>query len=361
MDQNKVAQNNSGKKSQEEEIDLGQLFILIGKGFSKLFNFIGSIFRSIFNGIINFILFLRRNTIKLFIASLIGAVLGGVYQHYYKTTTYESSMTVQPNYGSSVQLYKNIDFYQNLVKQKDVEKLASNLNLSVEEAESITFLEVEPYENENQVLIAYESFISTLDSSVTKYLEYEKFAEEQPVESFKYHIITVKSKDKYIFDKLRSPIIASIIRNPYYDLMKGSSYSNLMRKKKAVEHSMSELDSLRLLYKRVMITESEKKSSGGTNFFMGNVGANRNDALVFDKFMDMNEILIDVNKQLAEESEVINVVSSFNPIGSKVAGLKRNLIVVGFIAGFIIAFMTIIVMGLNKELNHIEEKLKSRK
>ena len=34
----------TAKNNNEEEVDLGSLFVIIGKGFKNLFNFIGSIF-----------------------------------------------------------------------------------------------------------------------------------------------------------------------------------------------------------------------------------------------------------------------------------------------------------------------------
>ena len=43
---------NQKQQNNEEEVDLGSLFIIIGKGFSKFFNFIGSIFKGIFDFLI---------------------------------------------------------------------------------------------------------------------------------------------------------------------------------------------------------------------------------------------------------------------------------------------------------------------
>ncbi len=56
----------------------------------------------------------------MMLAALIGGSLGAVYQYAFKEVQYESSMTVEPNFGSAVQLYKNIDYYYSLVKQDDL-------------------------------------------------------------------------------------------------------------------------------------------------------------------------------------------------------------------------------------------------
>ena len=49
----------TAKNNNEEEVDLGSLFVIIGKGFKNFFNFIGSIFKGIFHRFILILIFLR--------------------------------------------------------------------------------------------------------------------------------------------------------------------------------------------------------------------------------------------------------------------------------------------------------------
>jgi len=137
-----------------------------------------------------------------------------------------------------------------------------------------------------------------------------------------------------------------------------TSYSNLLSRKKAIQESMGELDTLRALYKEVMLAES-KKEVNGTNIYMSSTGSNDKEVVVFDKFMKMNEALIDVNKQLTEENEVINVVSSFNPVGMKQGGILRNYTILGAVLGFVLVFLALIGVYLNKQLVSYENKMKS--
>ena len=65
-------------KQTEEEVDLGSLFVVIGNGFRKLFNFIWKVLTGLFHFLILILLFLKENSIKLAIAAVIG---GGI--HYY--------------------------------------------------------------------------------------------------------------------------------------------------------------------------------------------------------------------------------------------------------------------------------------
>lgn len=333
----------------EDDIDIGQLFAMIGRGLSGMTDFIGNLFKTLLNWIVLLLLFLRKNFRKMILAAVIGGLLGAVYQYGIKEKEYESSMTVEPNFGSALQLYKNIDYYLSLVKQHDFERLASSLDISTEEAESISWIEVNPYSNENEVLISYKNFVHGLDSNTVKLLEYKTFAKKIPVEAYKYHVVKIVSKDKYIFSKLESPIINSIVHNTYYDKIKTTAHSNLITRKSALENSMIQLDSLRSLYKKVLLAESEKENTG-TNIFMAENGAHTKEVDIFDKYMLMNEQLIDVNKQLTAENEVVNVVSSFNSIGMKVKTWYKNFAILGFLGGFIAMLLFISFKQLDKLL-----------
>lgn len=349
MKKNELEGKEDASLAKEEDIDIAQLFILIGRGLSGIVNFFTSIIKTIFSWFLLFILFLRANLKKMILAALIGASLGAIYQYALKEVQYESSMTVEPNFGSAVQLYKNIDYYLSLVKQDDFERLAASLNISKEEAESISWIEVEPYSNENQILLSYKNFMAELDSNVVKLVDYQKFSKEQPIESFKYHIVKITSKDKYIFKKLESPIINSITSNTYYDKVKTTAYTNLISKKLALESSMTELDSLRVLYKQVLLAESAKENSG-TTIFMSEKASTTKEVDLFDKYMLMNEELIEVNEKLTTENEVVNIVSSFNSIGMKVKSWYKNFAIIGFIAGFGLMFLMISIRKLDQQL-----------
>ena len=343
-------------QSKEDDLDIAQLFVLIGKGFTSIINFISHLLQTIFGWFLLLIIFIRGNLKKMMLAALIGGSLGAVYQYALKEVQYESSMTVEPNFGSAVQLYKNIDYYLSLVKQDNFEKLASSLNISKEEAASISWIEIEPYSNENQVLLSYKDFIAELDSNAVKHVDYKIFSKEQPTESFKYHVVKITSKDKYIFNKLEFPIINSISSNNYYTNVKTTAYKNLISKKSALESSMIELDSLRELYKKVLLTESVKENSG-TNIFMSETGSASKEVDVFDKYMVMNEELIEVNEKLTSENEVVNVVSSFNAIGMKVKTWYKNFAIIGFIAGFVLMFLMISIRKLDQQLVNYKNQL----
>ena len=134
---------------QDGEVDLGSLFKIIGKGFNNLFNAIGQFFKSIFHYLVLLLLFLRNNAVKLGIAIFIGAAIG-LYLDLTQPKLYSSTMIVEPNFKSAQQLYKNINFYHELIKQKDSNLLAQTFNISVNEASKLKGFYIEPIRNENE-------------------------------------------------------------------------------------------------------------------------------------------------------------------------------------------------------------------
>ena len=61
---------------QSEEVDLGQLFKLIGKAFDRLFKFIGSVFNKIFLTFVWFVFFIKTRILKFVIAGILGLLIG---------------------------------------------------------------------------------------------------------------------------------------------------------------------------------------------------------------------------------------------------------------------------------------------
>jgi len=342
----------------DEEIDLGHLFYVLGRAISSVFTWFFNLLKGIWDLFISLLLLIRANFKALAAAALLGGLIGGIYQYGIKNKEFESSMTLQPNFGSSVQLYKNIDFYQSLIEQEDFGRLTESLKITEDEARSLKKIEVDPYENDNQVLLAYKDFVQNLDSLTFDLVGYEEFAKAQPEESFKYHVVTVRARDRFVFEKLEGPIINSIINNKYYDKVKSNAYENLLSKKKAFESSLLELDSLRSIYKKVMIAESQKENSG-TNIYLAELNASNKEVMVFDKYLALNEDLFEVNNRLTEEREVINVVSSFNSVGMKAKGWYRNYAILGFIAGFALVLVWLQIVRINHFLQKVEESRKS--
>ncbi|ARV15530.1 ECF transporter S component [Polaribacter sp. SA4-12] len=335
--------------NKEEEVDLGSLFVIIGKGFSKFFNFIGNIFRGIFHGVISILIFLKNNIIKIGIAAILGAILG-IFLEVKKTNTFESELLLEPNFKSTRQLYDNINYYNNLVKQKDTAGLVETFKLDKLAAASLKKFVIEPVISGNDIINSYNGFVSSVDTITVNSYTFDKFKSSFTEYDYRFHKVTVTSKQNDVFDKLDDVIISSVVNNKYFNRIKELSNKNLNRTDSLYRKNLIQIDSLRKIYMNVMLEEARKKTAA-TNIDLGGEKRTTKELELFATSRDINTDLKNIASEKATKYEVINVLSNFQPIGSEVKGVTKNyaflLTILG--AGFMILFL--LVRLLNKYLN----------
>ena len=319
---------------QDEEIDLGSLFKIIGKGFSNLFNAIGNFFKGILHYFILLLLFLRNNALKLGLAVFVGAAIG-LYLDLTKPKLYSSTMIVEPNFKSALQLYQNIDFYHELVKQKDSILLAETFQIPVSEASKLKGFYIEPIRNENEKYEFFDDFIDEVDTTTVRKIDIDKFIKSFTDYDYKYHRIKVKSLSNTIFENLNLPIISSIENNQYFNNQKNINIQNLLQNEKVLVKSLQEVDTLRRIYNEVMIAES-KKTETGTNITLAQ-GTKKTDELeLFNESLRLNRELVENNKEKAETTEIMNVVSTFSKVGIKERNIVKKMTTqIGLLFGFL--------------------------
>ena len=337
---------------QEDEVDLGSLFKIIGKGFKNLFGAIGQFFKSVFHLLILLLLFLRSNALKLGIAMVVGASIG-LYLDLTSTKQYSSSMIVEPNFKSTQQLYQNIYFYNELVKQKDSNLLAETFQISVSEALKLKGFYIEPLKNENEKYELFNNFIEEVDTTTVKNINIKEFKNAFTDFDYKYHKIKVMAISNSVFEKLSYPIVNSIENNSYFKNQKFINDLNLLQNEKVLLKSLVEVDTLRKIYNEVLITEA-KKSETGTSITLAQ-GAKKTDEIeLFNESLKLNKELIDNNTEKAETTEILNVVSTFSKVGVKERSIiKKMTFILGVGFGFIM-----LVFILFKQLNQFLLKYK---
>ncbi|WP_439131153.1 hypothetical protein [Polaribacter sp.] len=344
---------NQQNKNNEEEVDLGSLFVIIGNGFSKFFNFIASIFKGIFHIVISILIFFKDNFIKIAIAGLIGLV-AGIFLEVKTSTKYGSELLLEPNFKSARQLYKNVNYYNDLVKQKKIKTLSNLFNLDSLEAASLKKFEIEPLRIDNNIIAAYDELILEVDTLTIKSYEYEDFKKSFTDFDYKVHKITVISEKNDVFDKLGDVIISSIVNNKYFDRFKRLTNADLNRKDSLYKLNLAQIDSLRRVYMQVMLEEAKKQTSG-TNIDLGGQRKTTKELELFETNRKINKDLKEIVEEKSEKYEVINVISNFQPIGYEIKGVTKNYaFLLGALgAGLMITFLLLI--KLNKYLENYKK------
>ena len=343
-------QKENSKSNNEEEVDLGSLFVIIGKGFSKFFNFIGDIFKGIFHSIILVLIFFRKNAIKVGISIIIGALTGAFFE-FKKQESYGSDLIVQPNFNSTKQLYTSINYYSNLVSQKKIEKLKSTFNIDEETAKSLKSFSIKPIFNDKDIINTYNSFAISVDTTAIKSYSFLDFKKSFTDFDYKFHEIKVVSSKNDIFKNLEEVIISSIETNKYFSRIKSLTNENLNRTDLLLRKNLIQADTLSKVYMQVMLDES-KRQTNGTNIDLGGSKKTTKELEIFDTKQKINSALKAVLMEKSREYEVVNIISNFQPIGYKEGGILKNAIFQYAFIGGILMVLCILIMQLNRYLNN---------
>jgi len=333
----------TAKNNNEEEVDLGSLFVIIGKGFKNFFNFIGSIFKGIFHFLISVLLFFKIHFKKIIIAAVIGGVIG-IFLESTSQDKYGSNLIVQPNFGSSLQLYKNINFFNDLVDQEKVLLLASIFNIDSTTAAGFTKFQITPIDNGNDIINAYDQFILSVDTLTVKSYDFEEFQMSFKDYDYRIHDIYVESLNDNVFSGIEDVLISSVIKNKYFNKIKKLTNENLFRTDSLLRENLVQVDSLRKMYMKVMLEESKKELSGTTIDF-GGTKTSAKEIELFRTDREINEDLGLIAESIGEKSEVINIVSNFQSIGYEVKGITKNYIFI--VAGLSVLLVLFIILFLD--------------
>ncbi|MDF0706881.1 hypothetical protein [Flagellimonas okinawensis] len=310
-------------QNSSDEIDLGQLFQMIGRGFQKFFNFIGSIFKGIFHVIILFLLFVQRNFIIITAAVVIGGI-GGFVLDKVLPEKYVSKMVVEPNFNSVQQLYNNIAFYNDLAKAQDSVALATALNITEHEAATIKEIFTDSYSDENQKIKLFDEFIRGLDTTTVKAIDYENYLNNFNSMDARFHQISMISTDNRVAKKAQPAIINSISVNEYFKLQKKINDENLDLQDTIYRKQLEELDSLQSLYRTVLVKEADKPMQG-TSINMAESGQSRSRELALIQEKDiLKEKLVELNEERANKSTIVNVISDFPTRGVEQKGILNS-------------------------------------
>jgi len=346
-------QQPTNNKNNDEEVDLGSLFVIIGKGFFNFFNFIGNIFKEIFHIIISTLIFLKGNSIKIGIATSIG-LIAGVVLEVNKGKIYTSDLLVEPNFKSARQLYKNVNYYNDLVQQKDTIGLQNVFFLDKETAGSLKEFKIEPIINNNDIINAYNDFILEVDTATVSSFTFDEFKNSFIDLDYKIHKINVIAQKNDVFEKLDEVILSSVFKNKYFNRVKEFSDENLNRTDSLLRQNLVQLDTLRRVYMQVMLSEANRQSNG-TNIDLGGSKETTNELEIFEMNRELNLELTDVVSEKFNKYDVINVVSNFPPIGYEVKGVTKNAAFQLSVLGVLLMIVILVFLKANKYLDNYKK------
>ena len=299
------------QQPQSEEVDLGQLFKLIGNAFSNLFAFIGGFFKNIFLGFVWFIFFVKKHFIKLIAAGVIGVILGFVQE---KTSEpiFKSYITIKQNYNVGEGLYNSIDYYNDLLGNQDYEALEGALNIDSISSASILDFEIKSVLSENEKLKEYDTYIKTLDSTVAATVNYELFIQNDKDYKHAIQQISVKSKSRNNFETVFDNIIKNIQSNKYFIRERFKDLKELKAREQNLKEALAKSDSLQVTYKKVLenVLKENSKSEIGITFEGSNQIDKTKELELYKSDLELRRELVGIAREIDDKEEIVEVISS---------------------------------------------------
>ena len=345
--------DNMNKSS--EEVDLGQLFLLIGAAFNKVVNGVSRLFKFFYFKIIDFFIFVQTNFLKFVIAGVVGFVLG-LFLDMKQEDIYRSTMTVEPNFGSTRQLYSNISMYNELVRAEDTIALAKIFGITPSESSGVLKFSVKALVTKNRMLSSYNKYLSALDSTSRAIITFKDYAKDFDPLDAQTHSIIVDAKNERVAKSLEKTIISYISNNPYYKSKKETTYRNIEGTKRILVDQLKDIDTLKKIYREVIINQSQPvPANGGTNI---SFSENQIKTKEFELLKETREISKQVEKLNIDETEnknIINVVSNFPERGVKFKDLINTYKVLLPLVFILSTFFILLILKFNKYLNLIKK------
>lgn len=299
-----------------EEVDLGQLFKLIGNMFDRFFKFIGGLFNKLFLAFVWLVFFVKKHLIKLVIAGIIGFGLG-FFKEKISAPVYESNLIVKQNYKTGENLNNSINYYNDLVKQADTLTLKEVLNITSNEASSILGFEMESVISDNQKLKNFDIYTKGLDSVLASTIEFKSYLNNSKEYNNQYQEITIKSKGRNNFALLFEKIVKNININTYFKREQEKDLTELNNRELALKVALVVSDSLQSTYKRVLEKVVDNKGSDIGITFEGSENIDKTKEFdLYKSDLELRRELVDIAREKEDKKHIIEVISSNQESGA---------------------------------------------
>ena len=340
---------------QNEEVDLGQLFNMIGNAFQKLYDFVASIFKGLFSLLILMLAHFYKRA-KLYALALIIGLGIGYFLDKSAEKEYGANMFIKTNLGSTYQVYENIKNLNELAGlEKDSVRLASIFDISVSEAAKFKGFYIKPSVDINTKIEMFSVFYNSLDSVSKTTTTFEDFEKNLNNHSFSTHQVGVVASDKDAFKKLNKNFSIVISENDYLNSLLKVNHENYVSNEQTLTKQETKIDSLVNIYLTIREKEANKQPLPGSGTVFNMSGTQENKLLVDESALvgEKLEIASQIRKiksDKVENANIISVLSAFPSSGYDISEwYEKNTIIFGALF-LLITLLVFVFMGLGDYL-----------
>jgi hypothetical protein len=346
-----------------EEVDLGQLFKLIGRAFDRFFNFIGSILNKFFLAFVWMVFFTKKHFLKIALAGILGFAYGFIRQKT-KEPVYKSATIIKQNYKTGENLYLLIDFYNALISEGDSITLAYSLQISPPEANLISGFGVESTLNENQKLKLFDNYKKEMDSVLASTLEFKTFINNSNEFDYELQKITLKAYSKDIFKKVLAQVIENVESSEFIKNEQIKDLTELDRRESAIKQSLTASDSLQKVYQRVLEKSVEKTLGSQTSVTIDNTEDKSitKEFELYNSDLELRRELVTIQRERDDIQNIIEIITSEQNEGTldnsqDVLGLSISKMIFGGLFIALLVFMVLLLLEALKFLQRYKSKI----
>lgn len=345
--------NNQGHGNQpsSDEIDLREVFAAVGRFFA-----------SIGRGIVNFILMVRRATIRFRMLILCCAVIGGVAGFLFKKYEqdyFEARMVIDSKYYSYDLLKSLTEKMDRLAAEGNEKGLAQMLNVPEVQVANLRKIAVEPVmpTEEKANLRAY---LQLMKDNIKDLKEEQLDSLQQRLMlNASQYAITIQLYDNTALPQLQEGIVGYLAANPYITRRSQVEKQNLQMLKGNLETDEQKLSRLKDLLAENYSKFAESNQQASNNVFFGPDGSS-DPMNVYKQSLEMQKQKARINRSLSLSDEV-ELVSGFVAFEQPASISLVASILLWIVLGIATAYLVIILLGLNSALNGYEKKQASKR
>ncbi len=348
------------QKNNPEEVDLLQFFSAIGQMFGNLFAAVKGFVLKIFYLLIDTLLYFKKHYKWLAGGLLAGLLLSFLLPDTGKKDLYTGKSLIRTNFDAQVALVEKVKMFNELIAGKSFDKLATELNITSDEAKSLKKFKLEPVVDDVLLLPDYENFLSVKDTVVYKFIPFDTYKKnmKKNLRLNKYWDLTIFSTQQDIFGKLNDRFVHLFDNEPDIAVKKENYLSYLKITKEKLLKSLEEIDSMRNVYNKVLL-ESAKNASGGSTNIVVSADKVKGMEHPYDLFYERGKIYEKLSKISSNQNRYFNtliMLNKFPDYGVKETGILDNKHIKYTLFGFLLVLMVLLLRDFNAYLAAYEKQ-----
>jgi hypothetical protein len=199
----------------------------------------------------------------------------------------------------------------------DYKTLGNLLGVNELVSKEIMGFSIDPIITENDLIVLYDSYVSSLDSLTASMVDYDDYTKNLKLYKHTYQQLSIKSKTRTNFKNVFTSILYNMETNPFFVNEQTKDLSQLEEAKLVLIKSLSESEALQKTYKGVLEQEfaSTTTSEIGITFEGNNDQKKTREFELFKSDIDLRQEIVTIDRAIKDKEHIIDLISNKNDNG----------------------------------------------